>query len=80
MAVRKKSTTDMNSDSRPVSTASKKPAAATTPGVAAKIFAQLSDRKINIEMINASMSALNVVVKKERVMDAIGAVRTEFGI
>jgi hypothetical protein len=36
MAVRKKSTTDMNSDSRPVSTASKKPAAATTPGVAAK--------------------------------------------
>jgi aspartate kinase len=51
-----------------------------TPGVAAKIFAQLSDRKINIEMINASMSALNLVVKKERVMDAIGAVRTEFGI
>lgn len=36
MAVRKKSTTDMNRDSRPVSTASEKPAAATTPSVAVK--------------------------------------------
>jgi aspartate kinase len=51
-----------------------------TPGIAARIFSQLSDRNIDIEMINASISALNVVVKKERVMDAIGAVRTEFGI
>ena len=51
-----------------------------TPGLAGKIFAQLSERKINIEMINASISALNIVVKKERVMDAIGAIRAEFGI
>ena len=36
MAVRKKSTTDMNSESRPVSTASEKPAAAMIPSVAAK--------------------------------------------
>jgi len=51
-----------------------------TSGLAGKIFTQLSERKINIEMINASMSALNVVVKRERVIDAIGAIRAEFGI
>ncbi len=51
-----------------------------TPGVAGKVFAQLSERKINIEMISASIAALNIVVKKERVMDAIGAICTEFGI
>ena len=49
MAVRKKSTTDMNSDSRPVSTASKKPAAATTPGVAAKKKAASVTKKATIK-------------------------------
>jgi aspartate kinase len=53
---------------------------ATTPGIAGRIFGKLSERKINIEMINTSMSALNIVVKKDRVMDAVGAIRTEFSI
>jgi aspartate kinase len=51
-----------------------------TPGIAGKIFTKLAERKINIEMINASLSALSVVVSKEKAMDAVGAIRTEFGI
>lgn len=51
-----------------------------TPGIAGKIFAKLSERKINIEMISASLSALSIVVSKEKAMEAVAAIRTEFGI
>lgn len=51
-----------------------------TPGIAGRIFSKLAERKINIEMISASISMLSVVVHKERVMDAIGAIRAEFGV
>jgi aspartokinase len=47
-----------------------------TAGIAGKIFSELSDRKINIEMISASLSAVSIVVKKERVSEAVEAIRT----
>ncbi len=46
-----------------------------TPGIAGKIFSELSERKINIEMISASLSAVSIVVKKERANEAVEAVR-----
>jgi len=51
-----------------------------TPGVAGSIFDILAKRKINIEMINASLSGLNLMVQKNQVMDAVAALRAEFGI
>lgn len=51
-----------------------------TPGIAGKIFSKLSERKINVDMINASISALSIVVSRERVMEAVGAIRAEFGV
>ena len=51
-----------------------------TPGIAGEIFGILAKRKINIEMINASLSGLNLVVQKDQVMDAVAALRAEFGI
>lgn len=56
------------------------PLLAHTPGVAGTIFGILAERNINIEMINASLSGLNLVVQKGQVMDAVAALRTEFGI
>lgn len=47
-----------------------------TPGIAGRIFSKLSERKINIEMISASLSAVSIVVKKERVTEAIEAIRS----
>ncbi len=51
-----------------------------TPGVVGNIFVRLAERKINIEMISASMSALSIVVSKEKIMEAVGAIRAEFSI
>ena len=51
-----------------------------SPGIAGEIFGILAKRRINIEMINASLSGLNLMVKKDQVMDAVAALRTEFGI
>jgi aspartate kinase len=56
------------------------PLLAHTPGVAGKIFGILAQRNINIDMINASLSGLHLVVQKEQVMDAVAALRAEFGI
>jgi aspartate kinase len=56
------------------------PLLGSTPGIAGDIFGILADRKINIEMINASLTGLNLVVQKGQVMDAVAALRTEFGI
>jgi len=56
------------------------PMLAHTPGVAGKIFGILAERHINIEMINTSLSGMNLVVQKDQVMDAVAALRTEFGI
>ncbi len=51
-----------------------------TPGVAGKVFSKLSERKINIEMISASLSAVCIVVRKEKVTEAVEAIRTGFAI
>lgn len=51
-----------------------------TPGIAGEIFGILAKRRINIEMINASLSGLNLMVQKDQVIDAVAALRTEFGI
>lgn len=51
-----------------------------TSGLAGKIFTCLAERQINIEMISSSLTSLNVMVKRSAVMDAVAAIRTEFGI
>jgi aspartokinase len=51
-----------------------------TSGIAGKIFAKLSDQGINIEMISASLSALSIVVRREKIKEAVTVIRTEFGI
>jgi aspartate kinase len=56
------------------------PLLAHTSGVAGKIFGILAQRRINIDMINASLSGLHLVVQKDQVMDAVAALRAEFGI
>ncbi len=51
-----------------------------TSGIAGKIFAKLSDQGINIEMISASLSALSIVVRREKIKEAVTVIRTEFGV
>jgi aspartate kinase len=51
-----------------------------TPGVAGKIFAKLSERGVNIEMISTSISTLSIVLNKDKAMEIVGAIRTEFSI
>jgi aspartate kinase len=51
-----------------------------TPGIAGNIFARLTERNINIEMISASMSSMNILVKRAQVMDAVEALRSEFNV
>ena len=52
----------------------------TTPGIAGKIFAKLFEHGINIEMISASLSVLSIVVKKEKVMEGVQAIKNGFSI
>jgi aspartate kinase len=53
---------------------------ATSPGIAGKVFATLAERAINIEMISASLSVLSVVVKQEKVEEAVEALRDQFAV
>ncbi len=48
---------------------------ATTPGIAGKIFAKLTEQGINIEMISASFSVLSIVVEKARIEEAVAIIR-----
>lgn len=52
----------------------------TAPGIAGKVFAILADQAINIEMISSSLSVLSIVVKKDKVMEAVEAIKTTFTI
>jgi aspartate kinase len=52
----------------------------TAGGLAGKIFARLAERQINIEMISSSFTSLNIMVKGNRAVDAVAAIRAEFGI
>ncbi|OGC39199.1 hypothetical protein A2Y85_00275 [candidate division WOR-3 bacterium RBG_13_43_14] len=51
-----------------------------TSGLAGKIFARLAERKINIEMISSSLTSLNIMVKRDKAMESVAAIRAEFGI
>jgi len=51
---------------------------ATTPGVAGRIFKILSENGINIDMISASLSVLSIVVREDRVTNAVEALNREF--
>lgn len=51
---------------------------ATTPGVAGRIFKILSENGINIDMISASLSVLSIVIKEDRVTNAVEALNREF--
>ena len=54
------------------------PQLSTTPGTAGKVFAILSERGINIEMISASLTVLSIIVSKEKVTEAVEVIKTRF--
>ena len=53
---------------------------ATAPGFAGKVFAKLSEQGINLEMISTSLSILSIVVKREKLMAAVVAIKDAFAI
>jgi aspartate kinase len=50
----------------------------THPGVAAKMFAALADKGINIEMISTSPIKISVVIREDKVEEAVRAVHDAF--
>lgn len=50
----------------------------THPGVAAKMFAALAEKGINIEMISTSPIKISVVIREDRVEEAVRAVHDAF--
>jgi len=51
-----------------------------TPGTAGRMFAALSGRGINIDMISTSMASITCVVPENRIDDAVKALEDEFGL
>ena len=49
-----------------------------TPGTAGRMFACLSGRGINIDMISTSMASITCVIPENRVEDAVKALEDEF--
>ncbi len=47
------------------------------PGMAGKIFSALANKKINIEIISASMMIISCVVRKDKVETAVEALKKE---
>ncbi len=50
------------------------------PGVAARVFDILAQAGVNIEMISTSLESLSIVIRENRVDDAIIALRDNLGI
>jgi aspartate kinase len=50
------------------------------PGVAAKVFQQLGEHEINIEMISTSPIKISCVIRAERVPDAVRVLHDAFGL
>ena len=48
------------------------------PGVAAKMFKALADKKINIEMISTSEIKIAVVLRETDIEEAVKALHTAF--
>ena len=53
---------------------------AKTPGVAARIFNILAEAGVNIEMISTSIDSLSLVVRENRIEEAIFAIGENLGI
>ncbi len=53
---------------------------ATTPGIAGKVFAKLTEQGINIDMISASLSVLSIVVNKDKAQQAVQAIQSGFAV
>jgi aspartate kinase len=49
-----------------------------TPGTAGRMFASLSGRGINIDMISTSMASITCVIPENRVEDAVRVLEEEF--
>lgn len=50
------------------------------PGVAAKMFEVMADKKINIEMISTSEISISCVIAKKKAEAAVKALHTAFGL
>src|SRR5438093_8823254 len=50
------------------------------PGVAAKVFQTLGERRINIEMISTSPIKISCAIRAERVADAVRSLHAAFGL
>ena len=50
-----------------------------TPGTAGRMFAALSGRGINIDMISTSMASITCLIPENRVEDAVRVLEEEFG-
>jgi aspartate kinase len=50
-----------------------------TPGTAGRMFAALSGRGINIDMIATSMASITCVIPENRIEDAVRVLEDEFG-
>jgi len=48
---------------------------ATSPGMAGKVFSLLADRRINIEMISASLSTISCLIKSKMAEEAVMALK-----
>jgi aspartate kinase len=52
----------------------------TSPGIAAKVFEVMAERGINIEMISTSTIRISLVVRADRMQEAVRALHTAFGL
>lgn len=50
-----------------------------TPGTAGRMFAALSGKGINIDMISTSMASITCVIPENRLEDAVNVLAQEFG-
>jgi aspartate kinase len=52
----------------------------TSPGIAARVFEIMAANGINIEMISTSTIRISIVIRADRMQDAVRALHTSFGL
>jgi aspartate kinase len=52
----------------------------THPGVAAKMFEALADKKINIDMITTSEISISCIISKKNAEKAVKSIHVHFGL